>query len=68
MKRSNVFLVMSIIFGIFFFINIFFVFDWSDTSWDNNQGAYLTTFSNGVLLVSQFFLFVSFKKKERDAA
>lgn len=67
MKKSNIFLVIAIFFGILFLINILFVFDWSDPSWDHNQGAYLTTFSDGVLFASQFYLYLGFKKKERDA-
>lgn len=66
MKKSKIFLAIALIFGVLFLINLFLVFDWSDPSWDNNQGAYLTTFSNGVLFVSQFFLYTAFKKKERD--
>lgn len=63
MKKSKVFLSLALIFGILFLINLFLVFDWSDPSWDNNQGAYLTTFSNGVLFVSQFYLYIAFKKR-----
>jgi len=68
MKKSIIFLITAIFFMILFLINLVFVFDWSNPSWDHNQGAYLTTFSNGLLFVSQLFLYISFKKKERDAS
>jgi len=67
MKKSTVFLTLACIFAIFFIINIVAVFNWSDTSWESNKGAYLTTFSNGLLFASQLFLYIDTKKKENNA-
>ncbi len=66
-RKSPIFLALAILFAVLFLINLFLVFDWSDPSWDNNQGAYLTTFSNGILFVSQLILYINFKKRENNA-
>lgn len=65
MKKSNVFLLMALFFGVLFVLNILFVFDWGDPRWDNNKSAYLTTFSNGLLFVSQLYLYLVIRKKEQ---
>lgn len=68
MKKTKITFILMLVFVSLLLINLLFVFDWENSSWENNKGAYLTTFSNGLLFISQLIIYVSIKKKEHNAA